>query len=202
MEMRMRHPQLADDIGKLVGVMDDGYQIMRVPMWKNLHVLKHLLQYKPKSIVEFGSGTTTATFNYYLQKFNCLATTYESHPGWHELLQRTIPFGDGHSYLLRELSYGDNFSMFADEPPFPDMVYVDGPPIDDTHVYNRDAIEMLERGARPKTIMFDVRVKTVLETEKYVLDHGLPYSLTVSANFPPHKAARSMDPRHSVLVMN
>jgi hypothetical protein len=198
-EMRRLHPTLHADITKLVGVMRDGYQILRIPMKKNLDLLRYLQRYAPRSVVEFGSGTTTATFNYFSGQSGCSVVTLESHSGWYDLLKSQLSFGPDYDYRLASVRQEGGGSRFDVDPPFAEFLYVDGPAVDQSQPFNVDAIALLRRGARPKAIVFDVRYDTARATHEYVATNGLPYRLIMAQSFPPAPGLRHSDSRHSIL---
>ena len=128
-KLRFFHPKLYSQIKKLVGVMADGYQLLRVPMKKNLDLLWYLNKYRPGNIVELGSGTTSATFNYYAERTQCCVLTLESHVEWFNLLRTNVEFKEvNYKYMLASVKYGVGWTMFDWHHNHTDFLYLDGPP--------------------------------------------------------------------------
>lgn len=176
-KLRAFHPKLYSQIEKLVGQKKDGYHILRLPMKKNFDLFCYLNKYRPSKIIELGSGTTSATFNYYAQSVKSSVLILESNIEWHTFLEDNIQFKtDDVKYLFCNIKHGDRWTMFDYAYDYADFVYVDGPPFfDENQFYNYDIIAMLERGIRPKTIVFDVRSETVKNTMDYIARNSLPY---------------------------
>ena len=192
-KLRFFHPELYFQIKKLVGVMADGYQLLRVPMKKNFDLLWYLNKYRPGNIVELGSGTTSATFSYYAERTQCRVLTLESHVEWFNLLRASIEFKEiNYKYMLANIKYGDGWTMFDWHHNQTDFLYLDGPQVDQTYPYNYDVIGMLEHGIRPKVIVFDVRRETVEKTLDYIRKNSIPYQIGKPV---------SGDRRHTILEL-
>lgn len=153
-----------------------------------------LEQVKPTSIVELGSGTTSAVFALWAQRHTARYTAYEHHEGWCKVTARclesaglnTAP-GPGIVVHPIEPSEGETSVGFCEPVPADvDFLYVDGPPCvleSGTKVPNHDATRMLDRGILPKAIVVDGRTETVdlllrhSAIDRYVFKPGLAYCL-------------------------
>lgn len=131
-----------------------------------------LEQYKPRAIVELGSGTTSAVFALWALRHGANYVCYEHHPEWAKVTEdclREAGLIQGESSPIRTVSSrireDRNATGFVEGlPSDSDFVYVDGPPcrIDDGRkVPNDDVVRLFDRGVAPRTIVVDGRLDTV-----------------------------------------
>ena len=155
-------------------------------LWKILQAVQ------PKSIVELGSGTTSAVFALWSQKFGVSFTAFESHEGWSKvtsqcLAQAGLTPAAGLGVVCVPTQLKEDQSSIGFEQPLPsdvDLLYVDGPPCvleSGRKVPNDDAARLLDRGILPKAIVVDGRGETVdlllkhPAAARYVFTPGLAY---------------------------
>lgn len=141
------------------------------PYYKYVHLYKLLADFKPNSILEFGSGSTTGIFAAYAQKFNARIRSIEDNPSWLENTRRAL--GDLTKYVdfvlspaIGELGNPNrSFYRYTPEEVF-DFVYIDGPPLvingqSDGSAVNWNIVEIIHSGLGPQTIVIDTRLATV-----------------------------------------
>lgn len=207
----MQHRPLFRSIRGMVNALADGYSNMRVPCDKNLHLLELLESTQPRRILELGSGTTTATFNYFAGSTGASVTTIESSAAWLELVRSRVPFAEAGAIFHRDVRTdklrGCSEFEGLDNLKGYDFVYVDGPPIPPECTFNSDIVTLLERGERPRWIVFDSRWETVRQTLVWLRDAGLieQCDVSVARDFAPAslpsflRYGRRSDHRHTVI---
>lgn len=130
-----------------------------------------LEKYKPKSIAEMGSGTTSAVFALWARRNGAKYVCYEHHPEWAKVTEsclRDSGLVDQESPVrfvesrVREDQAATGFVESV--PEGVDFIYIDGPPCKlDTgeKVPNDDIIRMFDNGHIPNVIIVDGRLETV-----------------------------------------
>jgi hypothetical protein len=145
--------------------------------YKYVHLHKLLSEFKPDSILEFGSGSTTGIFAVYAQKFSAHVRTVEDNPLWMENTRRALgDLAERVDFVLSpaigELGNPNrSFYRYTPAEVF-DLVYVDGPPLvtnvqSDGSAINWNIVEMIRQGFGPRTIVIDMR----LSTAEYIAKH-------------------------------
>lgn len=150
---------------------------------------------KPMSIIELGSGTTSAVFALWASRNGAKYFAYEHHPGWADVAQQCLAEAE----LVTErapirvvptrVAAGEASTGFTQPIPLDvDFVYVDGPPCvleSGRKVANDDVIRLFEAGGRPRTIVVDGRFETV----DLILQHpvGQTYDFHASHEYGIHK---------------
>lgn len=157
-------------------------------LWRILEAIQ------PRHIAELGSGTTSAVFALWAQKFGACYTAFEHHEGWSKVTSHCLEqaglapaAGPGVVCVPTQLSEDESSIGFKQPlPPDVDLLYVDGPPCvlaDGRKVPNDDATRLLDQGILPKAIVVDGRVETVdlllkhSAIAQYVFKPGLAYCL-------------------------
>jgi len=150
---------------------------------------------RPASIVELGSGTTSAVFALWAREHAARYTAYEHHQAWSEVTSRCLDeaglapaAGSAGIVCIPTRVAADQSSIgFAQAlPEDADFLYVDGPPCvldSGRKVPNDDATRLLDGGHRPRAIVIDGRTETVdlllkhPAISKYDFRPGLAYCL-------------------------
>lgn len=131
-----------------------------------------LEQFKPRSIVELGSGTTSAVFAAWALRNGAGYLCYEHHPEWarvtEDCLRKAGLIQGGVSpvrVVPSRVREDRNATGFIEAfPEDSDFIYVDGPPCrldDGRKVPNDDVVRLFDRGGAPRTIVVDGRLDTV-----------------------------------------
>lgn len=142
-------------------------------------LLRTLHAYRPGSIVEFGSGHSTAWFASYAAKTGAKVTSFEQSPEW---VQKSRGFvgeigpSDVRLAEVREFDVGGRrFARYDAEIPSAEMIYVDGPAAAKATA-GYDAIALLKVSS-PRLIVVDGRHATVLALlEALNIDRKAPSS--------------------------
>lgn len=135
-------------------------------LWKILQAVG------PQSIVELGSGTTSAVFALWSQRSGASYTAFEHFEGWAKVTVQCLSEAGlvpaaGRGVVCTPTQVKADQSSVGFEQPLPqgaDFLYIDGPPCvleSGRKVPNDDATRLLDRGALPKAIVVDGRVETV-----------------------------------------
>lgn len=113
--------------------------------YKYYHLSELLDQYKPKSIVEFGSGFSTGVFAMYCKNNKAIATTYEHSEKWHYNTLRNL--GELASFIqVKRVNYIEEkgippktfYNAIIEEPV--DFAYIDGPPLTENGNINGNVV--------------------------------------------------------------
>ncbi|MFN4310052.1 MAG: hypothetical protein ACK4FK_05605 [Ferrovibrio sp.] len=140
--------------------------------FKGWDLWKILQSIQPKSVVELGSGTTSAIFALWSIKSGAAYTAFEHHEDWAKITSQclsaanlTPSAGSGVICVPSRVNEDQESVGFGQElPAAADFLYVDGPPCileDGRKVANNDATRFLDRGLFPKAIVVDGRIETV-----------------------------------------
>lgn len=209
--LKKNYPQVVVEIEKVVEATTMGYKDLKIPLWKNADLMRILERYQPKRICEFGSGTTTASFNAWVKgkPDTRMGITFESHPQWYQIVSDSIKFSKNYSYILSGVHQNGVMAEFQEKPTGlePDFVYIDAPPIEGQVEYNSDFIWIVDNHPLPNTFVIDVRYKTVAEMYKVFKRRNFNYTLYVSREFPVKLLGpnadykRGNDVRHSVFEL-
>ena len=158
--------------------------------WRELDLLKLLGSARPRRIVELGSGGSTAVFAAWVRETpGASLVSYDHSKEWTDLTSYALE-GAGllpHRHVelrvvpTRESDRGSSYDMTLDAGI--DLLYVDGPPVlfRNGPTANQDAINHLDSGGRPRTIMIDKRLATVEAirihpaADDYSFTPGLPW---------------------------
>ena len=210
--LKKHYPRTVVDITNIVKSTNMGYENLKIPMWKNADLVRILERYNPSYICEFGSGTTTAIFNAWIDIDPDLrkAITFESHPTWYEILLANIKFSKNYIYILSSIDKLGSAASFHEKPTIfePDFVYIDAPPIEGQIEYNSDFIWIINNYSLPKVFVVDVRYKTVAEMYKIFRQRNSNFKLYVSREFPVDLLGENAnyqvgnDIRHSIFELN
>jgi hypothetical protein len=138
-------------------------------------------KFKPRSILEFGSGGSTCIFAQYVKGNNARLTSVDESEEWLEHTRSIVAeTADDNSKIC--FIHADKVADCSSDPKSTsydynfagqwDLVYVDGPSlrinnIRDKQVINHDIIRMILAGYRPQVILVDARQATV----KYLAEH-------------------------------
>lgn len=209
--LKKTYPQVAAEIGRVVSATKMGYQNSKIPFWKNADLMRILEAYQPSRICEFGSGTTTASFNGWVKAKPDLrrGLTFESHPEWHRIVSEHIAFSENYTYVLSDVCAQGRAAEFREKPTSfdPDFVYIDAPPIVGDVEYNTDFLWIIDNLPLPRVFVIDVRYKTVSEMYRVFKERGFNYQLHVSREFPVELLGpksdfrRGTDVRHSIFEL-
>lgn len=186
--LKKNYPQVTRDIINIVAAARMGYTNLKIPLWKNADLMRILERYEPKLLCEFGSGTTTASFNAWVSLKPDLrrGVTLESHPHWYQVVSDNIAFSNSYSYVQSDIDQKGGAASFHVKPTYfePDFVYIDAPPIEGNVEYNSDFIWIIDNHPLPRIFVVDSRYKTVVEMHKIFKQRGHNYKLYVSREFP------------------
>lgn len=168
-ETQSKFPELL----QAYAMFGDAHQISsdRQPL-KGWDLWRILEQTQPRSIVEMGSGTTSAVFALWARRHSAQYVAFEHHPDWARVTQHCLVKAgliDPDRPVVRVVASRTREDRQATGfvepiPEHADFVYIDGPPCrleDGSKVPNDDIIRLLESGARPATIVVDGRWETV-----------------------------------------
>lgn len=159
-----------------------GYPDLTVPINKNFDLLRMLERLRPRSILEFGSGTTTLMFDFYARTHSARVETHEHDPKWFEAVKPRI-VGTEVDYRLDELRVLDESTEYATEFTGQyDFLYIDAPPLLDRK-FNSDFLKVIEQPSL-KTIVLDIRDSTAREIFDFLASHGLRARIKVHKRFP------------------
>ncbi|HBK78600.1 MAG TPA: hypothetical protein DDZ83_02765, partial [Nitrospinae bacterium] len=140
---------------------------------KGYHLWKLLLKFKPRKIIELGSGTTSAVFKIYAREYGASYVAFEHSEHWGEITNSSLrssnlledneepPVLIKESYILPD---GTGSAFTEPVPADSDFIYIDGPPcpvIDGVKKPNFDIAQHFDRGNLPKVIVVDGRHETV-----------------------------------------
>jgi len=137
---------------------------------KGWDLWQSLLRYQPRSIVELGSGTTSAVFALYAQKHGCKYVCFEHSQGWAKvtedcLREAGLLNGESPIKVVPSSAHGEKGVGFVEAiPGDADFIYVDGPPChtdSGKKLPNDDVSRALDRGELPRVIIVDGRLDTV-----------------------------------------
>jgi hypothetical protein len=156
--------------------------------FKGRDLWKILQRARPQSIIELGSGTTSAVFALWSQRYGSTYYAYEHHEGWADVTNKCLQkAGLKRSDVPLIISVPTRLNSAQSEVGFErnipddvDFVYVDGPPCtlaDGRKIPNNDVYRLLDRGMLPKTIVVDGRIETI--------DLLLQHPLIVRYRFSP-----------------
>ena len=172
-----------------------------------------LEKYKPKSIVELGSGTTSAAFALWAKRNNAKYICYEHHAEWAKvtedcLREAGLVEGESPVHVVESRLNDDSKSIgFVESlPDDVDFIYVDGPPCSmngSGKLPNNDVNRLLQNGGKPTTIVIDGRVDTV----DYIRSHefGKNYKFEPSYVYALSNGLWSealKNKEHSILSLN
>jgi len=140
--------------------------------YKGRDVWRLLEKHSPLSIVELGSGTTSAVFALWAARHGARYVAYEDNLKWaevtrHCLGQAGMLSASGSSIRVVASRIRDDGQATGFVEPIPldaDFVYVDGPPArlpDGRKVPNDDIPRLFDAGGMPSVIVVDGRLDTV-----------------------------------------
>jgi hypothetical protein len=191
--------------------------------WRALEQIRVLNIVNPSSIVEFGSGTSTALFFDYLNssessKDSLSMISYDESEKYATLTQNSI-----NEYISAENKFlsikhaskkidssGSYYDI--DHNINCDLVYIDGPTVEiinSSKTANQDILKMFKNNNFPNAIMIDGRIHTaqaILDEypDKYKFFPSAYYSLHSSKNFFSNAFNILFSPyeRHSLFIKN
>lgn len=191
--------------------------------WRALEQIRVLNIVNPSTIIEFGSGTSTALFFEYLNskapsKDNVSMISYDESEKYATLTKNAI-----NHYISTESKFlsikhapknidssGSYYDI--DHDINCELVYIDGPTVEvinSTKTANQDILKMFKNNNFPDAIMIDGRIHTaqaILDTyqDKYKFYPGAHYSLHSSRNFFLNAFNILFSPyeRHSLFIKN
>ncbi len=150
-----------------------------------LYELNELLhKFRPCSILELGSGSSTCMFARYVKGSSSRLTSVDESEEWLEhtrdIVEQTVgeianvQFIHADKAVNRSSSPRSTAYEWSFTGEF-DLVYVDGPSlridgVRDKQVINYDIVEMLLSGHRPKAILVDVRRATAIYLAEHFFD--------------------------------
>ncbi len=138
--------------------------------FKYVHLHQLLSAFRPKTILEFGTGSSTGVFGLYAAKTGALVWSVEDSQQWldntRKALQGIAPgveFIFSNSVTEKDVPNKCYFDYKPDRSF--DLVYVAGPPLliegkSDSSAVNWNIVEMIRRGLEPRFIIVDGRVAT------------------------------------------
>ena len=127
---------------------------------------------RPTSIVELGSGTTSAVFALWAERTAASYRAFEHDAHWAAVTEqclRRVNLVEGVEPRIKHVAsrvrHDGAATGFVDPlPRDADLVYVDGPPCrleNGQKVPNDDVTRLLDAGGRPRVIVIDGRLETV-----------------------------------------
>jgi hypothetical protein len=126
----------------------------------------------PKSIIELGSGTTSAVFALWADRMAASYRAFEHDAHWAEVTEKClrrvslVKGGDPRiQHVTSRVREDGGATGFVDPLPLDaDFIYVDGPPCrleNGRKVPNDDVTRLLDAGGQPRVIVVDGRLETV-----------------------------------------
>jgi len=163
-----RTPELADAYRAFAQASQSGAS--RQP-FKGRDLWRILESARPRSIVELGSGTTSAVFALWAKRHSASYLAFEHDSHWAKVTEdclRQVELVQRES-TVRHVQSGvhdeGRATGFADPLPVDvDFVYVDGPPCllpNGRKVPNDDVTRLFDAGGTPRVIVVDGRLETV-----------------------------------------
>lgn len=145
---------------------------------------------KPRSVVELGSGTTSAVFALYGQRSGAAYVCFEHSQEWAAVTEgclRRVGLIDAEDSPVRVVGMAvredKSASGFVEPIPLDaDFIYVDGPPcpiVEGRKRPNDDVVRLLEVGGKPRWIVVDGRTETV----ELILRHPLGEQYTAELSY-------------------
>jgi hypothetical protein len=127
---------------------------------------------RPRSMVELGSGTTSAVFALWAQRNHAAYVAFEHDAHWAHVTEDCLrraklleQAGSNVKHVSSRVRADGQATGFVDTLPLEaDLVYVDGPPCrlpTGEKVPNDDVTRLLDAGGLPRTIVVDGRLETV-----------------------------------------
>ena len=146
-------------------------------------------KYKPKNIIELGSGSSTFIFSQYCKEKNSTLLSIDESKKWLELTQNALNINNlvpNRNIVLKESfieknSKGNSYQITL--PKDIDLIYIDGPTdrVDGIRKPNLDILKLFNKSIFPKIIAIDVGFKTVWEILKTT--HSSKYKFIPSTFF-------------------
>lgn len=144
--------------------------VPRQPL-KGWELWKILERFRPRKLIELGSGATSAVFALYANTYRADYLCLEHSPEWAAVTERCLRqaglIGERSPIEVSEMYVADDGSASGfktDLSPDFDFVYVDGPPcpiIGGVKRPNNDVVRLFEAGGLPRCIVVDGRLETV-----------------------------------------
>lgn len=168
------HPDLPNSLARLSFPLPSGTSSDTADMIRrSADLIAILRRFQPRRICELGSGRTTLVMAMWAKLNEASLSSVEENGAWAELVQSELNrFNLPGSIAIRPTSDVHKIGLkYCDFPlGSSDFVYVDGPSGISNATYRRfarkglcfDILHHLEDGSRPKTIVVDGRVDTVL----------------------------------------
>ena len=157
--------------------------------WREKDIIFLLNKYKPKNIIELGSGSSTFIFSQYCKEKNSKLLSVDESKKWLELTKNALNINNllpNTNIVLKESfieknSKGNSYQITL--PKDIDLIYIDGPTdkVDGKRKPNLDILKLFNKSIFPKIIAIDVRFKTVLEIFKS--PHSSKYKFIPSTFF-------------------
>ncbi len=135
-------------------------------------ILKILEQYRPKSIVELGSGDSSIWFASYAAKAGAEFVSFDQSAEYQEKwIKRAREHGPVTAIVSECVAYEDGRAHYADLIPDAELIFVDGPSWkyaqpcglpepSQRRVIGVDVPRLLQQGGRPKVIIVETRFAT------------------------------------------
>lgn len=165
--------------------------------YKYVHLHRLLAAFKPRTILEFGSGSSTGVFAVYARKSGARVCTTEDNLVWQENTKRALGELVIHVEFLLTSSVGEKgfpnrcYYVFKTDKIF-DLVYVDGPPLiingqADGSAVNWNIVDMIYKGLGPQYIIIDGRISTVRYIATNFLKDYTPCLREEGRRFPGYR---------------
>jgi hypothetical protein len=151
---------------------DPRLPVPRIPT-QGAFIITLLRQYRPKSIVELGSGDSTAWFASYAGRAGADFVSFDQSAEYQaQWIEQARTYGPVKFVVSKCVAYEDGRAHFESDIPDAEFVFVDGPswkyaqpgglpePSRRRKVIGLDVPRLLERGGRPKVIVVDTRFAT------------------------------------------
>lgn len=198
--------------------LDDGGAMGgRAFPWRAIEQIRVLDISSPSSIIEFGSGTSSALFLEYLnKKENSEMVSFDESETYAKLTEDAIENYISNDKNILKIIYApkkvNSKGSYYDsiKPQSCDLLYIDGPTVEIINgkkSANQDIIHMFEKNIYPKVIMVDGRIDTVkaildLEGKNYKFYPSMMYSVNSTKNLITHifNIFFTNYERHSVLI--
>lgn len=152
------------------------------------HLLRVLGKLELRSILELGSGFSTAVFNYYGERHDVPVVSFEDNPNWIAATRAALEAAGLGSDVrqVEKIAIGGEGVRFDGALPDVELIYVDGPSprfdgalLPDVPRVCLDVPILLESGKRPRFIVVDGRFKTLrrIAHPEYRLQYEYMYGL-------------------------
>lgn len=178
----LRHHNLYNDIQN----QKNGTGVCGCHYWDYVLLHKYILEKKPKTIIEFGSGTTTIVMAKAMLSagYKGLIISYDNDYDWNSRAILSTPgylrLMISYRYSKAELQTWNGIQGVCYQSDLytelnPDLVFCDGPPLefpypDGKRYPNLDLLKLIESTEKPLDALIDGRIETCAAVQQFIGD--------------------------------